>query len=96
MNENNENKAAEDIIFSIQDQNSKDNYDALISLGLAIMQAEKAEMLGMIQEDEIDDELKQLIQRKNSKLLSGGYVRKSTQNYLTKTNGYMRSRRNSR
>ena len=78
----------------IKEQTPKDNYDNVISLGLAIMQAQKAEMLGIIQEDEPDDELKELIRRKNSKLLSGGYIRSSATSYLKKTNGYMSGMRN--
>ena len=78
----------------IKEQTPKDNYDNVISLGLAIMSAQKAEMLGIIQEDEPSDEIKALIRRKNSKLPIGGYITKSASSYLKRTNGYMSSRRN--
>ena len=79
----------------IKEQSPKDNYDNIISFGLALLSAEKAEMLGVVQEDAPDAEFVEYMNRKNSKLLSGGYVRASSRNYLTKTNGYLNNMRRS-
>jgi hypothetical protein len=73
----------------IKDQNSKDNYDNLISLGLAIMSAQKAEMLGIVQDDSVNDSLEDLIRRKNAKLITKGYISKTRTGYVGKTNGYL-------
>ena len=73
----------------VKDQNSKDNYDNLISLGLAIMSAERAEMVGIIQDDSSNNNFDDLIRRKNSKLISKGYVSKTRTGYVGQTNGYL-------
>jgi hypothetical protein len=73
----------------IKEQTSKDNYDNLISLGLAIMSAEKAEMLGIIQDDNYINSFEDLINRKNSKLKERSYISKSRSGYITKSNSYL-------
>ena len=50
----------------VKEQTSKDNYDNLISLGLAIMASERAEMLGIVQDDSYNNSIEGLINRKNN------------------------------
>lgn len=68
-----------------KEQKSGDNYDALISFGLALLHAEKNEMLGVIQQDEEEPENNYDNSIKNTKLLlRNSFAKTSFNNKINK------------
>ena len=66
------------------EQTSKDNYDSLVSFGLALLHATNSEVKGIINSDDDEDENYNISQKNVKLLLRNSTLRGTTYNNLKK------------